>query len=249
MPEGPIIIILKEELQQFKHKEVIAANGYTPNLDPDILIGQKLIDIKSWGKHLLLCFPKFTIRVHLMLFGSWRINSRGKKNASLGLEFPNGEVNFYISSIVLIETPLDEVYDWQADVMSDEWDTEKTIEKLKQKPKAFIGDVLLDQKIFSGVGNIIRNEAMFRARIHPQSMVGAIPDKKLHQLINETVKYSFDFLKWKKERVLRGILKPMSRKCARVTIYPFRKLTWAKQKDILTIVTFVRCCMMGMINI
>ena len=149
MPEGPIIIILKEELQQFKHKEVIAANGYTPNLDPNMLIGQKLTDIKSWGKHLLLCFPKFTVRVHLMLFGSWRINSRGKNNASLGLEFPNGEVNFYISSIKLITQPLDEVYDWQADVMGDKWDTEHAIEKLLAKPKAFIGDVLLDQKIFS----------------------------------------------------------------------------------------------------
>jgi len=230
MPEGPIIIILKKELQQFKHKEVIAANGYTPNLDPDILVGQKLTDIKSWGKHLLLCFPKFTVRVHLMLFGSWRINSRGKNNASLGLEFQNGEVNFYISSIKLITQPLDEVYDWRADVMGDKWDTENAIKKLLAKPKAFIGDALLDQKIFSGVGNIIRNEAMFRARIHPQSVIGNIPVKKLHDLINETVKFSFDFLKWKQEGTLTKHFEAYEQEtCPRDNI-PFHKADLGKTK-------------------
>lgn len=230
MPEGPIIIILKQELQQFKHKEVIAASGYTPNLDPHILMGQKLTDIKSWGKHLLLCFPKFTVRVHLMLFGSWRINSRGKKNASLGLEFPNGEVNFYISSIKLIPQPLDEVYDWRADVMGDKWDTENAIEKLMLKPKAFIGDALLDQKIFSGVGNIIRNEAMFRARVHPQSLVGSISEKKLHELINETVKYSFDFLKWKQQGTLSKHFEAYEQETCPRDHIPFHKADIGKTK-------------------
>jgi endonuclease-8 len=172
MPEGPVIIILKEELQQFKRKKVVAAKGYAKNIDPEILIGKTLVDIKTWGKHLLLCFPKFTVRVHLMLFGSYKINAHGKHNASLHLQFTNGELNFYISSIMVIEKPLDGVYDWSADVMSDKWDTAKAIEKLKLKPKVLIGDALLNQKIFSGVGNIIRNEAMFRARIHPESLVG-----------------------------------------------------------------------------
>lgn len=230
MPEGPIIIILKEELQQFKHKEVISANGYTPNLDPGILIGQKLVDIKSWGKHLLLCFPKFTVRIHLMLFGSWRINSRGKKNASLGIEFSNGEVNFYISSVVLIEKTLDEVYDWSADVMSDKWDTGKAVEKLKAKPKTFIGDALLDQKIFSGVGNIIRNEAMFRSRIHPKSIVGSIPDKKLKELANETVKYSFDFLKWKKQGKLSKHFEAYEQETCPRDHIPFHKADLGKTK-------------------
>jgi len=202
MPEGPVIIILKEELQQFNHKKVIAAKGYTPKLNPDMLIGKTITDIKTWGKHLLICFPKFTVRVHLMLFGSYQINTHGKRNATLSLQFTSGEVNFYISSVILIEKPLDEVYDWSADVMNDKWSTEKAIEKLKAKPKTLIGDALLDQKIFSGVGNIIRNEALFRSRIHPESRIGDIPDKKLKELADETVHYSFDFLKWKKQGVL-----------------------------------------------
>src|ERR1700753_3113568 len=125
MPEGPILVILKEELKPFKGKRIIAAKGYTTKMDPHILVGNTLTNIKTWGKHLLLIFPEYTVRVHLMLFGSYKINSRGKKNASLHLQFDNAEVNFYISSVILIEEPLNKIYDWTADVMNKKWDAAK----------------------------------------------------------------------------------------------------------------------------
>jgi endonuclease-8 len=230
MPEGPIIVILKEELQPFKHQKVMEAKGYTNKFDPHLLKGQKLNNIKTWGKHLLLCFDDFTVRVHLMLFGSYRINSRGKHNASLSLQFESGEVNFYISSIILIDKPLNEVYDWSADVMSKKWDSEKALVKLKAKPKALAGDVLLDQKIFSGVGNIIRNEALFRARVHPNSIIGDIPDEKLYELIDETIRYTFDFLKWKKKGVLRKHFEAYEEEMCPRDHIPFKKADLGKTK-------------------
>jgi len=59
-------------------------------------------------------------------------------------------------------------------------------------------DALLDQHIFSGSGNIIKNEVLFRTRIHPLSLVSKLPTKKLTELIKETHNYAFDFLEWKK---------------------------------------------------
>ncbi len=202
MPEGPSILLLKQKLLPFKGKKVLDANGYAKGFNADILIGKTLKDIKTWGKHTLLCFPKFTVRVHMMLFGSYKINERGKKNASLHMGFTKGEVNFYISSIKLIEQPLDEVYDWSADIMSDDFDETKTLKKLKAKPKTMICDALLDQKIFSGSGNIIKNESLYRAKIHPENLIGNIPDDRLKDLIKQTVSFSFDFLKWRGAGVL-----------------------------------------------
>jgi endonuclease-8 len=230
MPEGPILVMLKEELKPFIHKKVIAAKGYTTKMDPEILVGKTLTDIKTWGKHLLLCFPKFTVRVHLMLFGSYKINEHGKRNATLHLQFTSGEVNFYISAVILIEKPLDEVYDWSADVMSDEWSTDKAIAKMKAKPKSFIGDLLLDQKIFSGVGNIIRNEVLFRTRVHPESTIADIPDKKLKELADETVRYSYDFLKWKRQRVLSKHFEAYEQDMCPRDHVPFHKADLGKTK-------------------
>ena len=61
---------------------------------------------------------------------------------------------------------------------------------LKDQGSKTIDDVLMDQKIFSGVGNILRNEALYRAGIHPLSVTGKIPATKITRLVKETAKYA-----------------------------------------------------------
>jgi endonuclease-8 len=102
-----------------------------------------------------------------------------------------------------IEDDLDEVYDWTADVMNDEWNAAKAKKKLKNQPETFACDALLDQNIFAGVGNIIKNEVLYRIKVHPLSQVGALPAKQLTALVKEARNYSFDFFEWKKQYVLR----------------------------------------------
>jgi endonuclease-8 len=105
--------------------------------------------------------------------------------------------------VKLLEGGPDELYDWSGDVMSDDWDAAKARKKLKAAPDELVCDALLDQDIFAGVGNIIKNEVLFRIRVHPESRVGALPPRKLTELIKEARNYSFDFLKWKKAFELR----------------------------------------------
>ena len=202
MPEGPTIIILKEEVQSFIGKKIIKVDGNS-KLDIQRLSGKKIIDFKSWGKHFLICFNGFTVRIHFMLFGSYKINEQKESVPRLRLIFARGEINFYACSLKFIEEDLDEVYDWTSDVMSDSWDPKAAKQKLKEIPNAMVCDTLLNQNIFTGVGNIIKNEVLFRTRIHPESLIGNIPQKKLNELIKEARNYSFDFLKWKKEFILK----------------------------------------------
>jgi endonuclease-8 len=202
MPEGPSIIILKEAVNSFKGKKVIAVSGNT-KLEISDLAGQKVIDFKSWGKHFLICFPKKTVRIHFLLFGSYRVNEKKAASPRLHLQFSKSELNFYACSVQLIEENLDDVYDWSADVMNDDWNPRKARAKLKKTPAVLACDALLDQSIFAGVGNIIKNEVLFRIRVHPESKVGKLPAAKLSALIKEARNYSFDFLKWKKEFTLK----------------------------------------------
>ena len=55
--------------------------------------------------------------------------------------------------------------------MSDEWDPRAAMKKVRTFPRAEIADVLLDQAIFAGVGNIIKNEVLFRTRVSPFAKV------------------------------------------------------------------------------
>jgi len=202
MPEGPSIVILKEEVQPFKGKKIIAVAGNT-KIGKERLLNKRIIDFKSWGKHFLICFDDFTLKIHFMLFGRYRINERKDSPARLSLTFKNGELNFYACSVRYIEEPLDEVYDWSADVMSDQWNPKRARKKLKEQPEMLACDALLNQQIFSGVGNIIKNEVLFRICVHPESRTGKLPPRKLGEMIKEARQYSFDFYKWKQSYVLR----------------------------------------------
>ena len=202
MPEGPSIIILKEEVQQFIGKKIMKVEGNS-KLDIQRMKGKTIEDFKSWGKHFLICFDDFTVRIHFMLFGSYRINEQKEASPRLRLILKKGELNFYACSIRFIEEKLDDVYDWKGDVMSDAWDPKAAKMKLRKIPDTIVADALLDQNIFAGVGNIIKNEVLFRTHIHPESKVGDLPVKKLNELIREARNYSFDFLRWKKEFVLK----------------------------------------------
>jgi endonuclease-8 len=105
--------------------------------------------------------------------------------------------------VKLIHEDLNELYDWSADVMNENWNDAKARKKLKRIPETLVCDALLDQNIFAGVGNIIKNEVLFRIKVHPKTRLGDLPPKKLTELIKEARQYSFDFLEWKKQYVLK----------------------------------------------
>ena len=202
MPEGPSIILLKESVQAFKGKKLMEISGNT-KVDFASLLTQKITDFKSFGKNFFVCFKNASIKIHFMLFGSYRVNDKKETNPRLSLHFEEGELNFYACSVKFVEGDLDKLYDWTADVMNENWDPAKARKKLKAIPKTLVCDALLDQTIFAGVGNIIKNEVLFRIKVHPKTKVGNLTSGKMTELIKEARQYSFDFLKWKRQYVLK----------------------------------------------
>ena len=204
MPEGPSIVILKEliEALHLEGEQVLAVSGNT-KIEKERMLHQEVTDFKSWGKHFLICFKGFSLRIHFLMFGTYRINERKESPARLSLSFDGAELNFYTCSLKFVEGDINDSYDWSADVMAKEWDPKKALKKVKTKPAALICDVLLNQDLFAGVGNIIKNEVLYRVGIHPLSHVEKIPTAKLKLLIAEASLYSFDFLEWKKAYVLK----------------------------------------------
>lgn len=198
MPEGPSIVILKEEAAQFEGRIVRRVTGNSKQAI-DRMQGERIVALRTWGKHFLVEFERFSLRIHFMLFGSYRINEERPAPPRLSLHFDRGEVlNFYSCSVKFIEEPLDDIYDWSGDVMNPDWDPKAARIKLRKSPTQLVADALLDQNVFAGVGNIIKNEVLHRIRVHPESTVGALPSRKLGEMIAQAREYSFDFYHWKK---------------------------------------------------
>ncbi|MGC3945619.1 MAG: DNA-formamidopyrimidine glycosylase family protein [Chryseolinea sp.] len=205
MPEGPSIVLAKENIRQLTGLTVANMHVNGVAIDADAFQGTQLRSVRSWGKHLLLKFNNTTLRIHFLMFGSYSIgHPKPGKKAKLSIIFSDGQsLYFYASAIRTIKGSLTSVYDWSADVMNKHWDPANAMKKVKQHRESLICDVLLDQEIFSGVGNIIKNEVLFRMRIHPLNKVGNIPTRRLRAIVDDARVYSFLFLKWKRAFVLK----------------------------------------------
>jgi endonuclease VIII len=225
--EGPSLVILKEEIKSLKGKRVIETAGLA-KIDMARLIGQKIKSFKTWGKHFLIEFKSVSLRIHFLMFGSYRVNeTKDGRKPSLHLKLEDGtDLNFYTCSVKEIECPLDDHYDWSADVMSDHWDPAKARRKLKKQPSLNVGDALLSQEIFAGVGNIIKNEVLYRIHLHPDNTIGILPPRKLTELITEARNYSFDFYNWKKVfQLKKHWLIYTKKKCPRCKVPVVKKYT------------------------
>jgi endonuclease-8 len=202
MPEGPSIAILREAATRFSGKKIRHASGTAP-LDFAGLEGRTIRSVRSFGKEFLLDLGQQTLRVHLMLFGSWRIDDPRDKPARLHLAFARGQLDFYACNVKLLDGAVDELYDWRGDVLAESWDPRLARRKLMASPGTLACDALMNQEIFAGVGNIIKNEVLFRVRVHPLARVGDLPSRKLGDLVREARHYSFQFLAWKQAGVLK----------------------------------------------
>ncbi len=205
MPEGPSILIHTETLAPLLEGEKIVSAAGNAKIDMDLVTGKKIISVTSWGKHLLICLPEQVIRIHFLLFGSMSVNEHIKPDRSLRLKLSTKKtvVYFYTCAIRLLPGDADEIYDWEADVMNARWNPAKARKKLKKIPTTMVCDALLNQDIFAGVGNIIKNEVLYRIRLHPETLIQDVPPRRLSRLVKETRNYCFDFLRWKKAFVLR----------------------------------------------
>jgi len=204
MPEGPSILLMKEDLLPFTGQKITAVRG-NAKIEMNLLAGKKLSEIRTLGKQLFLICGDVVVRIHLLLFGSYSKNEQTKPDKSLRLclETKKGSLYLYTCSVKLHDLAFLDTLPWEADVLSEQWQPAKARKKLKELPDTMVCDALLNQDIFAGVGNIIKNEVLFRIGVHPESIVSQLPQNKMTQLIKEARQYSFDFLNWKREFVLK----------------------------------------------
>jgi endonuclease-8 len=183
--EGPSVKVITEKLAGFVGKMVTAAAG-NARIEKEIFQGKEIKGIFSRGKNLVITFPDFTVKLHFLMYGSYRINEeRVGVQPRLALRFDGDEMlNFYNCSVRILNTEqLEELNDEAFDILSENWKPDKVLEYVSKMKEELICDVLLDQKVFAGVGNIIKNEALFMAKLHPLSTVENIAEEKLKEVI------------------------------------------------------------------
>jgi len=177
-------------------------------ISPEKLVGKRFSEANSVGKNILLLFDDDTaIRLHLMMFGAIHIYKIGEP-----LLKPKERVKLIVTGrrrkLVVYNAPIVEI-DYKdkilqrltselgPDPLSNKWDKAKAIKNITSVPEQKIGIALLNQSILAGVGNILRNEILFRAKVHPERVIASLSLQEIEKIIDHTEQLSKEFLECK----------------------------------------------------
>ncbi|MFA5987690.1 MAG: bifunctional DNA-formamidopyrimidine glycosylase/DNA-(apurinic or apyrimidinic site) lyase [Candidatus Paceibacterota bacterium] len=74
------------------------------------------------------------------------------------------------------------------DLLDKKFNAKDFVARIKSRPTGKIKQVMTDQTIVAGVGNIYADESLWLSAIHPKSVAGKIPEKKLRDLYKNLLK-------------------------------------------------------------
>ncbi|MFZ1947921.1 MAG: DNA-formamidopyrimidine glycosylase family protein [bacterium] len=233
MAEGPLVHRMARELGgALKGKRVDVefgpkAPGALKPLEPS-LRGVRLMDVEAFGKQFRFVFADGrTLLVHLMMWGWWRVYRRGEPwdrpadRARVVVRSRDREAVAFSAPVVRLfgkgELVRDKTWgDLGPDPLRKDFSAAEFRRRLRRKPSRTIGEALLDQRVISGIGNIVKIELLFGARVHPRRTVASLTPQELGRVLAWTRKL---MTKWLKERgnedewirIYRGSSKPCPR--------------------------------------
>jgi endonuclease VIII len=187
MPEGDTIWRTAETLRaSLRGKRVTAAR-------PDSLkrfAGRTITDVTSNGKHLLIRFDNgLAIHSHMRMRGAWHVYRQGEAwkrpawQAKALLETEDAiAVCFSAPVIDIVRDEHVRLGHLGPDIITDAWDAGEVTKRARARDDAAIGEILLDQRVTAGIGNVYRCEAMWQQRVNPWKPVSDLSDADLRRL-------------------------------------------------------------------
>ena len=192
MPEGDSLHRIARELEALVGESISVELPHprARSLGLERLQGRKLESVQAFGKQLLLRFEGgLVLRSHLGMSGRWRrldaaatptgrpwLVLRGERHVAAQwngptLELSRGEPALELGPDILAEPLL----------------LEEMLASLRSTAQErALGEVLIDQRLLAGVGNIWRAEGLWRARLSPWRQLAKTEDDDLRRLLAET---------------------------------------------------------------
>lgn len=199
MPEGDTVHrtarILREELPgRTIDRLELRQTGEVPELH-----GRTIESVEAIGKHVLIGIEGgWTLRVHLGMHGRWRaLHAKQARPAAPTALIVAGDTAFVCDRAYraeLIRTSALRSHPKLArlgpDLLADPPRIDEAVRRARLPAHAGreIADVLLDQRVASGIGNVYKSEVLFERRLDPCTHVHHVSDEALHAIFAEAAR-------------------------------------------------------------
>jgi endonuclease-8 len=199
MPEGDTIFRAARTLDQALAGKVVARfESVLPQLtrvDVDRpLAGRTIEAVAAMGKHQLMRFSgDLVLRTHMRMNGSWHLYRPGERwqrprsamrvvvataeFVAVAFDVPEAE---FIASRDLERHPA--LRKLGPDLLG-AFDAAEAERRIRERPGTPIAELLLDQRVLAGIGNVFKSEVLFLAGVHPLRLAGTLSDDELRAIL------------------------------------------------------------------
>ena len=192
MPEGDTIFRAARTLHAaLAGRAVTRFVSMFPALLRTPLEGRTVEGVHAAGKHLLIDFSGgLTLRTHMRMNGSWHLYRSGER-----WRRPRDEMRIVIETgayvAVAFLVPVAELLDQRAlerqpelralgpDILAPEFDAAAVLPRVRERDGEEIANILLNQRVVAGIGNIWKSESLFAAKVNPFRKAAELDDATL----------------------------------------------------------------------
>ncbi|MBA3539057.1 MAG: Fpg/Nei family DNA glycosylase [Deltaproteobacteria bacterium] len=198
MPEGDTIHRIANRLADLVGQAIVRVT--TQGLVRD-LATRTITAIAAHGKHLVIDLDDGTaIRTHLRMYGRFRREARGAGEAilarsspgriTLAITLPDSVLLWFGARTVEISSRRSPMRGMAVaalgpDILADHFDSRLAASRAAQHPARAIGDVLLDQRVVAGIGNVYKSEVLFLRSVDPRTLIAALSEPVLATIYAE----------------------------------------------------------------
>lgn len=200
MPEGDTIFRSARALgRALMGKPVTDFRSTYPLLtrfhDDTPLIGQTVECVESRGKWLLIRFScGATLATHMLMSGSWHIYRPGerwqKPHDHMRIYLANNEyvaVGFSVPVAKMLRAQELEralrIPSTSIDVLSENFDAGEVARRMSMDAREEIGNVLMNQRVIAGVGNVFKSEICFVTETNPFCKVAELDAERISLIV------------------------------------------------------------------
>jgi endonuclease VIII len=201
MPEGDTIFRTARRLQQaLAGRTITRFESVMPGLAgpaiPERLRGRQIESVRAHGKWLVIHLSgDLGLLTHMRMHGSWHVYRPGERwqRSRAGLRILI-EADAFVA--VAFEVPVAELLTGQAlarhpallalgpDLLDETFDAQEAARRIREQGRRPINEVLLDQRVLAGVGNVFKSEVLFAVAINPLAPAGLLDDAQLSAIVS-----------------------------------------------------------------
>ncbi len=185
MPEGDTVHRTATSLgTALTGATLVRTDFRVPALATVDLSGERVVDSRARGKHLLLRIGEtHTLHTHLKMEGSWHLYRPGSRwqrpdhQARVVLSTDEWTAVGFALGVVELLPRADEqdaVGHLGPDLLGPDWDPDLAVRLLQRDLSVPIGQALLDQRNLAGIGNMYQAEVLFLSGLNPLAPVGTV---------------------------------------------------------------------------